>query len=397
MAKRLVLLFFCILFIGLTSSWNFPSTSTGTSSVTVSTTTITGNLTNFTDLWDTPDAYAGDGGDCVKVNAGETGLEFSVCGAVSEVDPKWTGNYSSVITEPLWSANYTNLNSTWSSVINTSYGLATEPLWSANYTNLNSTWSSIKNDSYYLNTNPLGFFNTSNTYNCSSGEVIQNITLNSSGAFGMCIAPTLSESDPKAYNGTLMYSSNYTDWNLTGLIKDWNITGYIINWTSYFINYNSTGLIQNWSLIITNSNEVDPKWTGNYSSVITEPLWSANYTTLNATWSSVVNTSYGLVTEPLWSANYTTLNSTWSSVINTSYGLATEPLWSANYTTLNSTWSSVVNTSYREFTNGTFTTNVNITTGNLSITNRIKLAIGDCSGLVAGEICRNATAIYIQG
>lgn len=37
------------------------------------------NVTNFTDLLDTPNAYTGDGGDCVAVNAGETGLEFINC------------------------------------------------------------------------------------------------------------------------------------------------------------------------------------------------------------------------------------------------------------------------------------------------------------------------------
>ena len=41
---------------------------------------MTGNLTNFTELLDTPSSYTGSSGDCVAVNIGETGLEFVSCG-----------------------------------------------------------------------------------------------------------------------------------------------------------------------------------------------------------------------------------------------------------------------------------------------------------------------------
>jgi hypothetical protein len=39
-----------------------------------------GNVTNFTQLLDTPSTYSGSTGDCVAVNSGETGLEFVTCG-----------------------------------------------------------------------------------------------------------------------------------------------------------------------------------------------------------------------------------------------------------------------------------------------------------------------------
>jgi hypothetical protein len=41
---------------------------------------ISGNLTTFLELLDTPDSYAGEGGNCVAVNVGETALEFASCG-----------------------------------------------------------------------------------------------------------------------------------------------------------------------------------------------------------------------------------------------------------------------------------------------------------------------------
>ena len=50
-----------------------------------------GNITNFTELVDTPASYAGEGGNCVVVNAGATALEFGACG-VGTLD----GNASSI-------------------------------------------------------------------------------------------------------------------------------------------------------------------------------------------------------------------------------------------------------------------------------------------------------------
>ena len=47
-------------------------------------TVVNTNITAFTELTDTPTTYAGDGGDCVKVAAGETALEFGSCAAGSD-------------------------------------------------------------------------------------------------------------------------------------------------------------------------------------------------------------------------------------------------------------------------------------------------------------------------
>ena len=46
-------------------------------------TLASGNITTFLNLTDTPSSYVGEGGDCVAVNVGETGLEFIACGAGS--------------------------------------------------------------------------------------------------------------------------------------------------------------------------------------------------------------------------------------------------------------------------------------------------------------------------
>lgn len=76
MEKNVVFLFLGILFLSLVfiSAFNFPSQGTG-----VSVTTYSGNLTNFTELQDTPSSYSGHGDECVVVNSGATGLSFTSC------------------------------------------------------------------------------------------------------------------------------------------------------------------------------------------------------------------------------------------------------------------------------------------------------------------------------
>lgn len=342
MVKRLILLLSIILFLSFTLAEDFPSvTNGGTSSVSV--TTLTGNLTTFLDLLDTPNTYVGDGGDCVKVNVGETALEFGVCGAVTESDPK---AYNGTLAYNSSLANY-YLNSNPSS------------FWNSTFALFNNTYADTL---YYKISNPSGFFNTSYRYNCTAGQYVQNMTLNSTGIFGMCVTPTLIESDPlwtanyTNLNATWSstYNATYDAYNSTGLIKDWNISTYLRNW-------NSTGLIQNWSLIIAGADEVDPQWTD-------------NFTKYNATWSSITNTSYALVSEPLWTDNFTKYNTTWSSIINTSY---------------------------RALTNISFTGGVNITQGNLNI------SAGNITMPQLYRVCLNAgctrymwdngTGVVIQG
>ncbi len=47
---------------------------------------VSGNLTNFTELIDTPASYAGSGDLCVAVNSGETALEFISCAAAGDTN-----------------------------------------------------------------------------------------------------------------------------------------------------------------------------------------------------------------------------------------------------------------------------------------------------------------------
>lgn len=57
--------------------------------VTQTITQVGGNLTHFINLTDTPASYSGEGGNCVKVNVGETGIEFDTCSASANSSNYW--------------------------------------------------------------------------------------------------------------------------------------------------------------------------------------------------------------------------------------------------------------------------------------------------------------------
>ncbi len=65
-----------------------------------SVTNLTGNLTTFLQLNDTPSSYSGEAGNCARVNAGEDALEFGACGIGGAFDLNISnGTTQSVVTE----------------------------------------------------------------------------------------------------------------------------------------------------------------------------------------------------------------------------------------------------------------------------------------------------------
>ena len=317
MDKKVVFIFlflFSLTFIS--ASFGYDTAEVIDSEVTIN--TYTGNLTNLSELQDVDVAGVNDD-DVLTYNSATGNWEDQVPALGSEVDPKWTNNF-------------TLYNSSWSSTYNVTYhGYNSTGLiinWSGNYLTLaqllgfsyyNSTdfdiddylltanWNAT-NTSYYLASNPFGFYNSTifdyNDYYLKS---------NPFGFFNSTNPQT--ETDPF--------------------------------WTDNFTLYNST-------------------WSAGASE--TDPLWTDNFTKYNTTWSSITNTSYALVSEPLWTDNFTKYNTTWSIdynstgliidwnrtslIINWSGDYLTaevDPKWTDNFTKYNTTWSSITNTSYMQF------------------------------------------------
>src|SRR3989339_82325 len=140
-------------------------------------------------------------------------------------------------------------NSSWNeSYANTQYASISEPLWSANFTAYNSSWSSTFNSTYdgYNSTelikdwNSTGYIknwnNTGLIINWSTSLTNDNTSWNESYADTQysSISEPLWSANFTAYNSSWSstFNSTYDGYNSTGLIKDWNSTGYIKNWNN---------------------------------------------------------------------------------------------------------------------------------------------------------------------
>lgn len=98
------------------------------------------NVSDFLDLTDTPTTYAGSGTDCVRVNAGATGLEFSSClagGGISwanavngtllqnNTDLGWEINFTTIYVDNILSDDWSNVTIISSQVSNFNLSLDT--------------------------------------------------------------------------------------------------------------------------------------------------------------------------------------------------------------------------------------------------------------------------------
>lgn len=343
------LLFFGLLFfIPLVFAWNFDSDS-------VTVTTISGNLTNFTGLQDTPSSYSGSADQCVVVNSAGTELAFGDCAtsagditAVTAGTGLTGGGTSGAVTINL---NLTYLND---SIVlidtNTNESLYNWVVGQG-YTSSALAWSDVDNGTFYYKNNPFGFYNITNFDN-SSFQVKNNKTLigNYSASIDFCIAggKCLSSSGSGNVN-----SVNERDYFLS--INSTTGDVYILfNWTrlNQTINQleNDTTYTAGSNLTLsTNEFSVDVpslvdyfnslyQAVGNYLTSAVEKLTSENdYISVNVSTGSVGITF-----------NESRLNNT---IDDRASGVETDPLWSGNYSAFNVTWSSTYNVTYDAYNN----------------------------------------------
>ena len=152
-------------------------------------TILTGNLTKFLELTDTPSSYTSNGSNCLVVNGGETAVILAPCGTVVEQDPHWTGNISQ------WNASYLNTSNT--SFIRTNQEINLD-------VNSSINWNTESN-SYFNDTNITEFNN-----------VEKELTLNKTwlDTFINSVVTVVGITWAEAVNGTLfsqaLYDTNYT-------------------------------------------------------------------------------------------------------------------------------------------------------------------------------------------
>ena len=258
--------------------------------------------------------------DSTTIYFNETKLNNTIDLRAGGDNSSWNESYANTqyasISEPLWSANFTAYNSSWSSTFNSTYDgyNSTELIkdwnstgyiknwnntgliinWSTSLTNDNTSWNESYANTRYLLQSEEGnldvnssVYSNSSTwwsglYSYLSGWFVNNagvlefnetklnntIDLRAGGdntSWNESYADTQysSISEPlwsanfTAYNSSWSstFNSTYDGYNSTGLIKDWNSTGYIKNW-------NNTGLIINWSTSLTNDNT---SWNESYA------------------------------------------------------------------------------------------------------------------------------------
>jgi len=148
---------FLLSLISFTSAnWGYDTVGEGTAVriVNETNTIISGNLTNFTELVDTPSSYSGQSNRCIRVNSGETGLEFFVCpsgGGGGAVDSVTSGDNYLIVSPTTGNVvitqNTTQLNLTIEQIASTFAGG-------------NSSFNQSLTDTlYYSISNPLNFIN----------------------------------------------------------------------------------------------------------------------------------------------------------------------------------------------------------------------------------------------
>src|SRR3989344_35415 len=239
-----------------------------------------------------------------------------------------------------------------------------EPLWSANYTAFNTTWST-------------------DTWNTSA----QIWTAIDNGTF----LKSYTESDSKAYNGTLAYNSSLSDYYPRA-----NPYGYLNTSSDSFVGNYSTFLTHiDWSKVVNGTVMLASNWNATNTSyyLVTNPFGFYNSTTLPASG------------EPLWSANLTAHNSSWNSNYNSTYNT-----WAYNQTIPANSYTDIKLLDYLNLSGTNANQNINISPYNLtssgsgmfsflgSFVSRIsKLWVIDINASGNIETSQNVSASYVKG
>jgi len=268
MGKRVIVLgFILILAIFLVSADYF---GYGSDLSSATTTTWTGNFSNFTGLQDTPSSYTGQSGNCVKVNAGETEIEFGSCATGGNAS--WNESGANLLYAGIeWdynqsTATYNTWNEVWLSTYNATYeasvgnaswnqsgaNLLYWPLSSGSY---NATYDAYTTSNY---TNVSNYWDGLNTINTTQMEDNAG-TLNLLESWFSTLFDVLfggKSTDDLTQGSTNLYEN--ASWNesaVTNFMKNntvgWNLTFstiYSLDWSNVTITESQIGDFQSYIL-----------------------------------------------------------------------------------------------------------------------------------------------------
>ncbi len=313
------------------------------------------------------------------------GTFICVTPSLAESDPAWQGNYS-IFTGLINNASYL-------STFNTTYATTTIE-WDGNKSALlgcinNASYLSTYNATYH-NYVVANYSNVSNYWDNLS--TYNSTQMDSTGGYLNIIVSWLtslfyteSEIDSKIINNQ-SYFSTYNQTYAENLVNHTNITYYTYN-TSWSSTYNTT--YHNY--VTLNSTNYSYWWnnlfglTNNWLFNNGSGYLSFNDTKLNTT---ISQEGIRLGFNSTYNSTYAEYNSTGLIINHTKQ----------TYDTYNAGWSATGNSSYRLNSNGTFTSNVNLTGNNMTDVSFFSIkSIGNVPCVMSnGTFCRNSSGLYYQ-
>ncbi len=306
----------------------------------------------------------------------------------------------------LTNGKYCTYSTTDGLVCNSDSGAIVEsdPYWSDNFTKYNSSWSSVVNTSYYVDNTHNYWNSTFATFNKTYADTlyatsaqIANFYLNTTNQFGYLNSTTISnaELDPRWSGNLSNFSSVYTFVNngtfylkTTNAFNYWNSTFATFNKTYADTLYATSAQIANFYLNTTNQ--------FNY--------WNSTFATFNKTYADTLYASVGSgVTGAQLAGNITNFYMNTTNAFN---------YWNSTFATFNKTYADTLYATWTNILNGTLATwgqamngtlyqdnthnywNSTFATFNKTYADTLYAATG--SGVTGAQLAGNITNFYMN-
>jgi len=164
MKKMILVLLLVCLFPLISAVFGYDNTRSSSFDFETRVTTWSANITNFTELFDTPGSYSGEGSNCVKVNAGATALEFGSCTVGSGDNSSWNETHAD--------GKYALIAAMGNATFNESYTIL--KYWDIVAGSYNLTYLGSVNNASYLDTSNITY--DGYAYNVSINHTLDTYT-----------------------------------------------------------------------------------------------------------------------------------------------------------------------------------------------------------------------------
>jgi len=320
---------------------------------------------------------------------------------LNNTDAKLYAN-SIVASNDTWRSNHSNYYN--KSQVDYNFSLITSSdSWKGNFSFYYNKSQVDNNFSlYYLNSNPLNFVNIttignstivhSGNYNCSGSNIVQNITINSSGIFSQCVAITSSDS----------WADNYSNYYNKTLIDNNFSLYYTKSQVDNNITVTSSTLYSNLSLYdLVNGSR---SWTGNHNAGGYNISNIDNLTANKICNSTNCYTLYNFLLNnggtDSWAGNYTFYYN--KTLIDTNFSLyMLISSWNTNLTDINNNINNNL-TSAEIYTNSNIAGNLTLTllkNGSTTATGNLNLGgfnISNIDNLTSNRLCNSSTCYLLS-